>query len=336
MPLLSIIVPIYNAASTLSATLDSLRKQSFEDVEFILVDDGSTDTSLEICHAYSSEDQRFKVFTQENSGVSVARNNGLDNASGEYIGFVDSDDTVKPEMFARLIEAIIVMKADMAMGGYEKIFDGQVQSIITLPNKGLITGDDVTNISWSMAFWGGYRKSRRLPTLYGSTWPNLYRNKIIKENDIRFPVGVSIGEDLLFNLQYLKVSTSVIFVNQSLYCYNTGNSSATRCINPKLLDKYLEILNYADEILNVKQNIEFETNFHRQILSYAINVIEEQGHLCQSWNDKISIAKNVCMNTEVLNSGKFILKNGVCMKERIQALLFVGRFYRILTYLLAR
>ena len=276
MPLLSIIVPIYNATSTLPITLESLRKQNFDDVEFLLVDDGSTDTSLDICQRFSFEDSRFKVLSQANAGVSVARNNGLTHAEGEFIGFVDSDDIVKPDMFVYLIEAIIKNEADMAMGGYEKVLNGDVQSVVTLPYRGVFKDDDVKKVAWSMAFWGGYRKGKRLSTLYGSTWPNLYRRAIIRNNKIQFPIGVTIGEDLLFNLQYLKNSSSVVFVNRALYQYNLGNISATRRVNPQLLNKYLEIVRRERLVFSDKDDMELELNFQRQVLSYAINVIEEQ------------------------------------------------------------
>ena len=336
MPLLSIIVPIYNAASTLSATLDSLRKQTFEDVEFILVDDGSTDTSIDICQTYSSEDSRFKVLSQENAGVSVARNNGIAHAKGEFIGFVDSDDTIKPDMYVHLVEAITTNEVDMALGGYEKVLNGDVQSIVTLPYHGVFKNDDVTTVAWSMAFWGGYRKGRRLPTLYGSTWPNLYRQDIIRNNKILFPSGVTIGEDLLFNLQYLKNSSSVVFVNQVLYHYNLGNISATRRVNPQLLNKYLEIVRHERLVLSDKDDMELELNFQRQVLSYSINVIEEQGRLACSYSETGKLISSVCQSKDVHEASRKLLFKSATGKEFLQALLFYTQCTLSLRYWLLR
>ena len=102
MAIISIIVPVYNAEKYLSRCIDSILRQTFADFELILVNDGSSDKSKEICEKYLESDPRIKLINQENSGVSAARNTGLDNASGEYIGFVDSDDFIEKNMYEEL------------------------------------------------------------------------------------------------------------------------------------------------------------------------------------------------------------------------------------------
>ena len=104
MKLVSIIVPIYNAQNYLNRCLDSLLAQTLEDIEIILINDGSKDDSLAICRAYEEKDSRIIVIDQKNAGVSAARNAGLDRASGQYVGFVDPDDWVEPDMYALMYE----------------------------------------------------------------------------------------------------------------------------------------------------------------------------------------------------------------------------------------
>lgn len=113
-PLISIIVPVYNTAAYLRRCLDSILSQTYGHWEAILVDDGSTDGSGAICEEYASRDSRFQVTHRPNSGVAATRNAGLDAATGEYIGFVDSDDWIEPDMFRSMVMAILSRRADIA------------------------------------------------------------------------------------------------------------------------------------------------------------------------------------------------------------------------------
>src|SRR4051794_29018143 len=104
--MISIIVPVYNTQRYLSRCIDSILKQSYKDLEIILIDDGSTDNSLSVCQEYASRDKRIKVLQKGNGGQGTARNMGLDICKGEYIGFVDSDDYIMPEMYELMLESI--------------------------------------------------------------------------------------------------------------------------------------------------------------------------------------------------------------------------------------
>ena len=117
-PIISIIVPVYKVEQYLRRCLDSVQNQIFTDWECILIDDGSPDNSGQICDEYAQKDERFRVIHQENAGVSAARNAGLDSAKGEWIGFVDSDDWIEPEMYQFLYTNAIDKKADVIICGY--------------------------------------------------------------------------------------------------------------------------------------------------------------------------------------------------------------------------
>ena len=332
-PKVSVIVPVYNAEKTLFSALTSLRQQSLREMEFILIDDGSRDKSSEICRVFAKEDRRFKVYRQQNLGVSVARNLGLDNASGDYIGFLDSDDIAKPEMFQVLQEVIVAHDADMVMGGYEKNQDGRVISVVKLPFHGSKIGDEIVDIAWAMMFWGGRKKGRRLPGLYGRTWPNLYRRRLIVDTEINFPVGITIGEDLLFNLKYLRLAKKVSFVDKALYCYNMGDASATRRINPELMEKYLTIVQYAKSLLDMRVDDELELNLNRQIMYYAINVIEEQVPLYSNKVEKYRLIKALCENEDIHSAVSKVFSNSSVFKERFEAFLFRKSLVRPLAFL---
>lgn len=122
---ISIIVPIYNVEKYLNRCIDSILAQTFTDFELILVDDGSTDNCIKICNEYAEKDNRIVVIHKENSGLSAARNTGLDIATGEYIGFIDSDDYIHPQMYEILYSKIIKSNCDLAISRFKKIYNNE-------------------------------------------------------------------------------------------------------------------------------------------------------------------------------------------------------------------
>jgi glycosyltransferase involved in cell wall biosynthesis len=133
---ISVIVPVYNTEKYLEKCVDSIIQQSYKNIEILLIDDGSTDGCVSICDRYANQDKRIKVIHQSNAGVAVSRNKGLENASGEYVAFVDSDDSIRPEMFAILHEKLTKNNADLAMlneiiispeSGYEISYSDPIQ-----------------------------------------------------------------------------------------------------------------------------------------------------------------------------------------------------------------
>lgn len=139
-PIISIIVPIYNVDKYLHQCLNSIKSQTFKDWECILVDDGSKDASASICDEFVSSDARFKVIHKENGGLSSARNAALKVAVGQYIGFVDADDWIEPEMFEELYCLVKENDADMAMVGFTKEYRGRQSSKHLVKNKGVMDG----------------------------------------------------------------------------------------------------------------------------------------------------------------------------------------------------
>ena len=137
---ISVIIPVYNTEQYLSRCLDSILSQSFDDFELLLIDDGSTDSSGAICDSYAEKDSRVRVFHKENGGVSSARNLGLDNAKGEWIYFVDSDDEVLPDGLLTMVNCISE-EVDVVMGGFVEVDEGgnplavEEKAVLTLSKK---------------------------------------------------------------------------------------------------------------------------------------------------------------------------------------------------------
>lgn len=211
----SIVVPVYNTAEYLPACLDSILAQSFTDFELILVDDGSTDDSLRICEAYAFRDARIRVFHQQNAGVSAARNLGVEQAQGDWLCYVDSDDVVLPAYLQDMLEAADAEDC-LVMGN---ISDSRM--------KGLITSDVVLEGEAMVC----YMLSHNILNLSGPV-AKLYNRATLVKYGIRFPQDIHYGEDMLYFLQYLNHIGRVAFRQSELYQVTMREGSLSRGYYP--------------------------------------------------------------------------------------------------------
>jgi len=225
-PLFSIIVPIYNSEKYLDRCINSILRQTYHNIELILVNDGSTDNSLKICEYYKYYDSRVKVVNKKNGGVSSARNCGMDFAGGDFIGFVDSDDYVDTNMYNRLYECI------------KDNTDLVVLITHTINNSELFL-KDIDSISGYEAL--NYIFKLEFPT---SVWAYLYKRKII--DNIRLNEEVHFFEDFEFNTRALINASSVSLCKELLYNYEINDTSIN---NQKINDKKISCLGIYDRVL---------------------------------------------------------------------------------------
>ena len=217
-PLVSIIVPVYNSSAYLERCLVSLKRQSMKQLEFILIDDGSTDISPQILNRFSASDSRFCVITQKNTGVAGARNMGLLHAKGVYIGFVDADDYISPDMFELMYNRIVSTESDLAICGYTKVWPNGEEG------TDLVWDDEVLNVP-GMEMHNFYLKYfSKSPTL----WNKLYRRELIEKHKISF--DLTHGEDVLFNLRVLPFLKRVCVLSHALYYYVQRAGSLTNTV----------------------------------------------------------------------------------------------------------
>ena len=219
MPKVSIIIPVYNTEEYLAACIESVRSQSFKDFEVLLVDDGSTDGSGQICDEFVQKDNRFIVFHKENGGVSTARNLGLDNARGEWVYFVDSDDEILPGGLQTLVDCVSD-DVDIVLGGYER-YDEDGENIYKIGDRVVTMLDKEESLS---TLYEGHGKYYDYLT-YGCI--RLLRNSIIQEQNLRFITSLRNKEDTLFLTQYICRSTGITrFTTAPVYKYNRRSNSA--------------------------------------------------------------------------------------------------------------
>lgn len=216
IPKVSIIVPVYNVGQYLRTSLESIRNQSFTDWEAVLVDDGSTDNSGAICDQYAALDKRFVVIHKENGGVSTARNSGLKAAKGEWITFADADDELPQEAINTMCSGISE-HINIVIAGYKKLNElKEVTYEITEKYSGIKNQNDAILEIYNPSFY----------SYLGYICSKLYRNDIIRKNDIKFDESIMVSEDRLFLLKYLSViSEKAYFTTEPVYCYYVRNGS---------------------------------------------------------------------------------------------------------------
>lgn len=244
LPQVSIIIPIYNVEKYIAKCLDSIAKQNFADYELILINDGSTDDSLNICSTYAQKDSRIIVFSQKNQGVSTARNKGLDLARGKYIVFIDGDDWVEAEYLSNLVSAIISGKYDIAICGYSKIFENGYKKQYLIGEDMVLNREDLLIKLFSPNYYRGYLVNK------------IFIHELIKQNSLRFDTSIYIQEDLLFICKYMVQAHQGVYINQSLYNYLQRENSALHIAKDadymkKRLQNHNNVENSNQQILNI-------------------------------------------------------------------------------------
>lgn len=228
-PLLSIIVPVYNAEKYLIRCVDSILNQTFRDFEIILVDDGSNDKSGEMCDQYSKKYDNIITLHKENGGQSSARNTGLNHASGVLIGFVDSDDYIEPQMFELLVTAVKDNCADIGVCSYNRIFDTQTKYDAKIDNR--IKQTVYSNKYLIDNYWDCVHG------FFGmAPWNKIYRRELFYDN--YFEEGI-IYEDHFIIPSLLSRCKKVVYVDAKLYNYfQSPNSTIRSNFSQKRLDAF--------------------------------------------------------------------------------------------------
>lgn len=247
--LVTIIIPVYNSEVYLSGCLQSVINQSYDNLELILINDGSTDDSGKICDTFSRNDNRIKVFHIENSGVSAARNLGLNLAKGKYIAFIDSDDTVHQNYIDKLYNAAAAQDSDIVCTGY------------TYTGKELkYDHNDFRNLSNSRESF----VECLLQNTGGTICSKLFKASIILDNQLRFDGTLKMREDLIFCLEFAFFANGFHAVDNYYYYYNglnvdslsnadnTENRLQVRNIITKILEKHDFNNGVQERLLNIR------------------------------------------------------------------------------------
>lgn len=258
MPKISIIIPVYNAEKFIRRCIDSILAQSFQDFELILVNDGSTDSSKEICDSYSSLDNRIIVISQENSGASSARNAGLEFAKSEYVCFIDADDYVGKEYLSCMVDKTD-KQADLICQGLTCIKNGS-ESVIGFDKE------EVFAIDNDCSFFDKYILFR-----FCGSYCKLFKRCLIQENSIKFSSKIICAEDFDFILKYLRCCNYIKVTPSANYYYeHHENSVSTRIY--KFNEEYsglCQLYKSTNDIIKLKNNESF-CKQKRSLITYYI------------------------------------------------------------------
>lgn len=218
-PKVSVIIPVYNAGSHLEKCLVSILNQTFELLEIIAINDGSTDDSLSILKDFANLDSRLKVIDQANEGVSVARNKGLSLAQGEYIGFVDADDYIEEQMYEKLYNCAKQYDCDVVVANVLDETEKSATVSLQFETRKVEISDDQMDEFLKEHFF----------TFGHAVWHKLFRRQLVEDYQLKFyPYSEVSSEDMLFNLSVLSCAESIYYLDEPLYHYVTHDQSLTK------------------------------------------------------------------------------------------------------------
>lgn len=309
IPFISVIIPVYNVEEYICECLDSILCQDFDDFEIILINDGSTDNSLSICTDYANHNSKIKVFTQNNQGVSQARNLGISKSLGQYVWFIDPDDRIHRNAFNILNEFLVQKDPDIILFNFfvintHSMYEHQLNRIYR-QKKQLSTLETYQSILWGSGF-------------QGFVWNKIYRREII--SDIRFNNNIHYLEDAIFNADVVKNSKKIFSLPISLNYYRQRENSAVNTFNKKQLS-YLKAL----DILNEKMPVEFSNDIQNKkqlaLIKFSAQCIIKDSQLYSQLKNQFK--KNISSDYKSSSLKKFERK-----------ILFIGNYNFLLATLL--
>lgn len=251
MEKISIIIPVYNVEKYIERCLDSIVNQSYSNLEIILVDDGSTDLSGEICDSYKSKDNRIIVIHKNNEGLGYARNSGLKLATGEFIMFVDGDDCISTNHVEEMVKAVLKTSSDTCLAGHTKVYNNKKISHVNVCSGMIFFGDDVkkqilTKMVGSKPDGSDYIEM--------SVCMALFSKRLIDQHNIKFHSEKEfISEDLLFNFDYYLYSQKVVVISDVGYYYYDNGGSLTTKYDPC---RFLKQKNMTKEVVKRAKKLE--------------------------------------------------------------------------------
>ena len=281
----SVIVPVYNSEEYLTECIQSILNQTLSDIELILVDDGSTDSSGKICDNFAGSDKRVKVIHKKNSGAAAARNTGLEYACGEFIGFVDSDDWIEPSMYSIMYESAKSNDADIVWCNVFKNENEKQRKYI--PTKTYNKAEMEKEIYPLLISNVNEKNGKSL--LRGSVCLRIFRKSMIERSNTSFPDGLIYNEDVLFCISATMASEKYVYLgNDYLYHNRYVPDSVTKRHIPNLWEKQRIIFDLLNEIVK-KSSFDFDDQINKKLFDVSIYCIE---NACRS-KDAAEIKKEI-------------------------------------------
>ena len=303
--LISIIVPVYNAHKTLERCVNSICNQNYQNIEVILVNDGSKDNSLEIANKLARQDRRIKVVSQENSGVSAARNLGIQASKGKYIGFVDADDWVGEDIYLSMYTSMKDNNADLVLCNYTQVYETKY----IRRNEFIGIQDNKSSLKESVLV---HIISRHENNIMGTCWRMLILKELLSENDISFDLGIRMSEDMMFLIKCVHASNSIVLDENDEYYYWMNQNSATAKFIPDIWRDMMILIDWCKlNISNKYANIDIDYYLDECITNAVIVAISNscKKNTPMNFVKRIKYSKKLCSSSFVNSSIKRTWKN---------------------------
>ncbi len=280
-PLVSIIVPIYNAQNHIARCVESIRRQTYQNLEILLLNDGSQDVSLQVCQMYAGVDKRIILIDKANSGVAATRNLGLRRATGKYLQFVDADDTILPNATELLVDRAERFDADLVIAHYNRITPPRPRSEEAEAKRPRPQRSDKVQ-TYGFLLEGPMNKEQFAAGLmqepasfyYGVMWNKLYRAELVRAHeDIQCAEELDWSEDLYFNLNYIRYAEKFYALSTPIYnYYNTPGSAVHTVLNPmNVVTTRAALFNYYKDLY---EHMGLYEEYKPQIYKYLVAIAE--------------------------------------------------------------
>lgn len=338
MAKVSVIIPIYKVEKYLSRCLDSVVNQTLEDIEIVLVDDGSPDSCPEICDRYAKKDSRIKVIHKKNEGLGYARNSGMLIATGEYIAFLDSDDYVSKDMYEKVYSELKRTDADCCVTGYVVKKDSGDEIRKENPLGTAVYKNDDIIIKVLAGMLGSKPNQARDADVGMSVWKCVYRKELLQEKGILFPSERElISEDIIFQIRVLPQVKRVCTLSEGMYyyCENSNSQSLTKTYSKDKFDRYKKLYNVELEMLSkIKFCEETRLRATRMFLGNTRVCIKQ---ICQSTEnskqEKKTLLQAICDDKEIQDVLKWYPWKDNPLRQKIVTLLIKKKCVRLIMWL---
>lgn len=317
-PEISIIVPVYNVEKYLIRCVESLKNQTLQNLEIILIDDGSTDHSGKICDKLQKEDQRIKVIHKQNEGQGIARNLGIEIAEGKYVAFVDSDDYIEEETYQYMLNQMKDCKADLGCFGYTHD-NSEGNSIYQSKIKDRIYFEEEVKTEFVLHFFGDDPMEDDMRGV--SACMSIYRLSLIKENKICFPSERKVlSEDTLFNLEFCRFAKTAVASSRIFYHYCLQQNSFSRGYSKERLKKtaeFMKILSDYSEEFGIQEQTRNRIKMVLWVsLLDAVKQEVNRRKMSDYWRMRESV-KEICTRKYVLELLKTFPIKGLNKKQKL-------------------
>ncbi|MBC7765352.1 MAG: glycosyltransferase [Hyphomonadaceae bacterium] len=316
-PFLSIIVPIYNVENYLMQCIDSILAQTFKDFEVVLVDDGSPDSCPSICDAYQKKDARVKVIHKENGGLVSARKAGVAIALGEYIGFVDSDDWIEPDMYEKMCNACTQYNVDVVLCDIVSNYEHKEIQDSKSYRAGFYNKQALIKEVYPTMLYNGFLGGRGIePSLANK----IFVSNLLKNNIFNVDERIKIGEDMACTYPCLLDAQSIFILdNQFLYHYRRTPCSLTASYKDDYFCKSLILYNLLQKVSREKHVYDIEHQLHANLLFFALTSIENEfvKSAQKSLKEKMQLVTEIAYHRDVICATNEVRSNMFSLKYKM-------------------